>query len=50
MKQAATFRDTGDSPVISSGTIPEFVNKAAADYENPDDVWKEHAKKRLVQD
>lgn len=42
----------GDYLAISSDKEQIVFKKAriAVDYENPDDVWKEHAKKRLMHD
>lgn len=42
----------GDYLTISSENDRIIFRKARIeiDYENPDDVWKEHAKKRLAHD
>jgi len=50
MKETVPVGDSGDLPVQPSDTGRPRLHKAVADYENPDDAWKEHAKKRLVQD
>lgn len=41
----------GDSMTISSEKDQIIVRKAriGIDYENPDNAWQEHAKKRLAQ-
>jgi len=50
MKQVESVGDNGDSPVQLSGESRASVNNAVADYENQDNPWKEHAKKRLELD